>query len=161
MTRRHGIECAQVGTFLRSAFPEWTEDMDRVEEDTIGSITIVDWILNKIRTDKENPLHHAKAAEAIGLILIKCRKLEQQIDGHWKPTNEMEEQEARWDGVPSMNAAEVIPDAFNNITITEVQNPCQTAERAALAIERNRMVGRGNACRIRDYEIPDIAEGIG
>jgi hypothetical protein len=146
LDRQHGLTCSGAEQFLRNAFPEMEDEFEMTVDN------VLDTLLNNIRNSLDTRVN-AIAAEAIAMILTKCRQLEQQLDGHWKTTADDDRQAARW------LAQEGPGDPFNNVEVVEVANPAQTQQRAALAVARNRMVGRGNSNIRRDEFRPQ--EGVG
>ena len=140
LSREHGLECARVREWVENYL---LEDMPEAFADRAGadpSSTWLDSVLHALRHDHQGWVNEG-ISQGIQLCLLRCRQLEQRANGYWGPKVDAngvsEEQRARW--VPAPNASQ------NNLNYTQIQNPAQSAARAANARLRNRQPGRPTA----------------
>lgn len=137
LSRDHGVECAQIENILEEKFSGILREIVR------GPGNIIDVILNFYRNDPIRKGYLDATEHLIACILEKCRGL-QQLDNHyWRPPEE------------AAQAAIWRPGATHDAPVTEVANPAQTMARRAMAIQRNRTIGRpSRAFHRRTNDIP-------
>lgn len=139
LSRTHGLECAGVREWVDDLLLEDFPEVFEVRERESVHATWLDRVLNALRHNTEAWVN-AGLSQAIQVCLISCRKLVQQPNGYWTPRldagGELEEQAAQWNRQPRAGVRQ------NHVIYTQVQNPAQTAQRAAEARLRNRRSGR-------------------
>jgi hypothetical protein len=76
LSRVHAIMCSNVDTFLLQYYNEFY--------DPFMSLTVIDQLLNRFARGPPDDLFYSRIAEAIGIIYILCRGMEQIDNGFWK-----------------------------------------------------------------------------
>jgi len=76
LSRVHAIMCTNVDTFLLQYYNEFY--------DPFNSLTVIDQLLNRFARGPPDELFYSRVAEAIGIIYILCRGMEQLDNGFWK-----------------------------------------------------------------------------
>jgi hypothetical protein len=139
LDREHGLVCAEARAWAENYL---LEDYPEAFEERPGrdpKATWLDGALNTLRHSRDQYVIEG-LSQTIQLILIKCRDLEQQDNGYWKPRDRPDSngQAAKWSQTLQSQHS-------NDVVYHHVQNPAQTARRAIVARQRNRQSGKPTA----------------